>query len=107
MKDDVLALLLQTEIEYNSAIKAAVENAGKYVDDRRQEQQAYIAGIKSDLDSFERTESEMLEQTLSFECSKMEQEADRRKEQMRALKEKSADKIAQRLKEEVFTLLWQ
>lgn len=107
MKDDVLALLLQTENEYHSAMRAAVERAEKYVDNSRKEQQTYIADLKDNLDLFEKSETERLESTLTLECDKMEQEADRRKAQMRALKEEHTDEISQRLKEEVLALLWQ
>lgn len=107
MKDDVLTLLLQTEKEYHSAMRAAVENAEKYIDESRKEQQVYIAEMKRDFDSFEKAETERLEQALALECGNMEQEAERRKARMRALKEEHTEKISQRLKEEVLALLWQ
>ena len=107
MKKDVLELLLQTESEYHDAMRTAVWNAEKYVDDRRKTQREFIADLKRSIDLFEQAEAERLEETLALECYKMEQESDRRKEKMRALKEESADRIARSLKEEVLTELWQ
>lgn len=107
MKDDILSLLLQAENEYQRAMKAAVEDAEKYADDRRQEQTAYVGELKRDLSHFEKTESEKLEQELTAQSAEMEKEAVRLKEQMRTIQQEKADQISERLREEVLFLIWQ
>ena len=106
MKEDFFSMLLQSENEYHNAVKNAVKEAEKYVDDRRREQTAFIERLKNDLRVYEKTESKKLEQALSAENDKMEKEAVRLKKQMMSLKEKKADRISELLKEEVLSLLW-
>ena len=106
MKEDVLAMLLQSESEYYSDVESAVKDAEKYVGDRRNEQIVYIEGLKKELQFFEKSESEKLEQSLSAQSEKMEKEAERLKKRMKARQEKKADRISELLKEEVLSLLW-
>ena len=101
-----MSLLLQAEIEYHNAVKNSVKSAEKYVDDSRKEQTAYIEELKQSLLFYEKTESEMLEQTLFIESEKMEITASGLKEQMKIRKEDKADQISELLKEEVLSLLW-
>ena len=106
MKEDILSLLLQTEIEYQSTVKNAVKDAEKYVDDRRDEQTAYIEELKRSLHDFEKTEGVKFEKMLAAESAKMENEAARMKKHMKLRQEEKADRISELLKEEVLSLLW-
>jgi len=94
------------ESEYHSTVKTAVKEAEAYVDNSRKEQAVYIKQLKKDLLFFEKTQSEMLEQTLLTESSKMEEEAVGLKRQMKVRQEEKADQISELLKEEVLSLLW-
>ena len=106
MKEDILALLLQAESEYRGAMKKAAKDAEQYADDRRSEQTAYIGEMKRHLRTFEKTESEKLEQMLAADNDRMEEEAAELKRQMKERQESLADQISERLKEEVLSLLW-
>jgi len=106
LKEDILALLLQTENDYRDAIKAAVEEGEQYVAGRRKEQESLINKLRADFRDYEESESEKLERTLLEECDRMENEAVRFKIEMKRRQEEKADQISQRLKEEVLSLLW-
>ena len=106
MKEDILSLLLQTEEEYDSAVKDAVAEAEKYVDSRRKEQAEYTEEMRQELSAYERAESEKLELALAAESAKMESKAVILKQHMKARQMEKADWISELLKEEVLSLLW-
>ena len=105
MKEDILALLLQSEKEYRSAVKTAVADGEKYVAGRRKEQESQVSRLKTDFRAYEESESENLEQTLLDESGSMEREAAGLKMKMKQRQEEKAELISLRLKEEVLSLL--
>jgi hypothetical protein len=106
LKEDILSLLLQAEYEYHSTVKHAVRDAEKYVENSRKEQAKHIEELRQKQLFFEKTENEIMEQTLLTESKRIEEKAARLKEQMKARQEDKADMISKRLKEEVLSLLW-
>jgi len=103
VKEDTLSILLQTENDYHNAIKTAVSEAGKYVAGRRKEQAEYLDELKRSLRSYEETEGKKMSQALLAESDRMEEEAIKLKEKMKACQASMAKQIVQRLKEEVLS----
>jgi len=104
LNEDILSVLLQAESEYHAAVENAVENAGIYTDDCRKKQSAYIEVLKQDWDSFEKAESDKLENMLLKDEQKMEAEMEELRKRLKISQSEKADIISERLKEEVLSL---
>ena len=104
MKDDVISEVLRAEGDYHYAIDAAVKEAEKYATDSRMRQSAYLDQLRADFHSFERSEREKFEMTLSENMLKMDEENTAAKARLKACQFSKAEQISERLKKEVLSL---
>jgi len=99
-----LALLLQAENEYNTAVKTAVSEAENYADGCKKNQNAFIESLKQEWHLFEKSENEKFEKILDENEQNLEAKTKELKKQLKINQERKADFISERLKEEVLSL---
>ena len=104
MNEDILSLLLQAEDGYNEAVKNASKKAEDYAAERKNAQSAYIEKLKQEWHLFEKAENDKLTGRLAEDDQKLEAKMDELKKRLKASRDKKADQISDRLKEEVFAL---
>ena len=104
MTEDIINVILQTEQEYHSAIKKAVEKAKRYVDDNKAKQNAYIEHLNYEWYKFEKSESEKFQKQLLETEKEMIAEIAKRKEPLKMSQQMKADLISERLKREVLSI---
>lgn len=107
MKEDIFEHIMQAEEGYKEALKAALAEAGEYVDECRDKQSTYFEGLRQDWDMFESAENDRFAGALRNEELKMEADTAEYIKQLRANQELKAETISQRLKEEVLSSIWQ
>lgn len=104
MNDDILALILQAENEYQVSMKNAVTEAENYAGDCKQKQNAYIEDLNQEWHLFEKSENDKLAEMLAENEKKLEAETAELKERLNISQKNKADTISGRLKREVISL---
>jgi len=104
LNEDISALILQAENEYNIFNKNAVKKAGDYAEECKKKQEDYIQELKKNWIAFENTENEKLANRLLEEEKKLEIKTEELKNKLKAEQVKNADIISERLKKEVLNL---
>ena len=101
MNEDIISLLFQAENEYHNAVKTAVSEAENYADGCKKKQNAFIENLKQDWHSFEKSDNDKLAKKLYEDEKILEARAAELKKRLRIIREKKAELISERLKEEV------
>ena len=104
MKDDILDPILQAEKEYHHAMKSALSEAERYVDDCKEKQAAYLEKLNREWHIFEKAENQKFEKRLADDEHRMEAETALLKSKLKSRQEIKAESISERVKREVLAI---
>ncbi|MCL2548190.1 MAG: hypothetical protein FWE76_03395 [Symbiobacteriaceae bacterium] len=101
MREDILAMILVAEDEYQQALVEAEREAELYISERRREQNAYLEKLLQEWEQFEENENLRLQAMLSEDERQLNEETRLARERLLARQQEVAELISERLKQEV------
>jgi len=101
VREDILAMILVAEDEYQQALVEAEREAELYISERRREQNAYLEKLLQEWEQFEENENLRLQAMLSEDERQLNEETRLARERLLARQQEVAELISERLKQEV------